>query len=373
MSDSFSPLTNGSREEPGDRTLHPERKERRRRTEEVHRERPGVGVLHGRREGDPQDEWSAARGHRGDGEWRRRVRLRPPAPMAVSSSPDRFLLLQVLPQVEDTKISLTYKYIIHEDLLPLITNNNVLLAELDTYEWALKSWSQCSKPCGGGLSACQVRSVDPNTSRLPLWMRRQDELGWFKFNAKKKTLVQTKCIETNHQLSHSRSAVHQIWLQEEEWQPPGAPQLLRNQQKAQTHTQALQHPRVQSAHVSRRSCTDSPTHWSGGVNHTEESDCVLRWVVEEWSPCSKTCGKLGYQTRAVQCMQALHNGTNKAVHSKHCTQDRPETRRACNHTACPAQWRTGAWSQVRDGGAQLIRVSRSLFFIQYSSGAASDY
>uniref|UniRef100_A0A674NTX2 ADAM metallopeptidase with thrombospondin type 1 motif 14 n=1 Tax=Takifugu rubripes TaxID=31033 RepID=A0A674NTX2_TAKRU len=47
-------------------------------------------------------------------------------------------------------ISLTYKYIIHEDLLPLITNNNVLLAELDTYEWALKSWSQCSKPCGGG-------------------------------------------------------------------------------------------------------------------------------------------------------------------------------------------------------------------------------
>lgn len=98
-----------------------------------------------------------------------------PPPMVVSSSPDRFLLLQVLPQVEDAKISLTYKYIIHEDLLPLITNNNVLLAELDTYEWALKSWSQCSKPCGGGLSACQVRSVDPNTCRLPLWMRRQDE------------------------------------------------------------------------------------------------------------------------------------------------------------------------------------------------------
>lgn len=58
--------------------------------------------------------------------------------------------LQVIPHAEDTKVSLTYKYIIHEDLLPLITNNNVLLAELDTYEWALKSWSQCSKPCGGG-------------------------------------------------------------------------------------------------------------------------------------------------------------------------------------------------------------------------------
>lgn len=61
-----------------------------------------------------------------------------------------FNLFQVIPLEEDVKISLTYKYIIHEDLLPLITNNNVLLAELDTYEWALKSWSQCSKPCGGG-------------------------------------------------------------------------------------------------------------------------------------------------------------------------------------------------------------------------------
>lgn len=73
-----------------------------------------------------------------------------------------------------------------------------------------------------------------------------------------------------------------------------------------------------------------------------------RWVVEEWSPCSKTCGKLGYQSRVVQCMQALHNGTNRPVHSKHCTEDRPEMRRACNHTVCPAQWRTGAWSQVSE-------------------------
>lgn len=75
--------------------------------------------------------------------------------------------------------------------------------------------------------------------------------------------------------------------------------------------------------------------------------CADRWVVEEWSPCSKTCGKLGYQTRVVQCMQALHNGTSRPVHSKHCTGDRPETRKACNHTTCPPQWRTGAWSQVR--------------------------
>lgn len=60
-----------------------------------------------------------------------------------------------------------YRYIIHEDLLPMIGNNNVLLEEMDSYEWALKSWSQCSKACGGGNSlfitayrACLERGLD---------------------------------------------------------------------------------------------------------------------------------------------------------------------------------------------------------------------
>lgn len=48
--------------------------------------------------------------------------------------------------------SLAYKYVIHEDLLPLIGSNNVLLEETDTYEWALKSWAPCTKPCGGGTA-----------------------------------------------------------------------------------------------------------------------------------------------------------------------------------------------------------------------------
>ena len=42
---------------------------------------------------------------------------------------------QVLPPAESgPRSSLAYKYIIHEDLLPLIGSNNVLLEETDTYE-----------------------------------------------------------------------------------------------------------------------------------------------------------------------------------------------------------------------------------------------
>ncbi|KAK7904637.1 hypothetical protein WMY93_017244 [Mugilogobius chulae] len=173
------------------------------------------------------------------------------------------IIILVIPQEEEVKISLTYKYIIHEDLLPLITNNNVLLAELDTYEWALKSWSQCSKPCGGGIQYTKYGCRRKSDSRL---VHRN-----FCESSKKPKPIRKRC---NNQ----------------DCSPP-------------------------------------------------------TWVVEAWGPCSKSCGKLGYQTRVVQCMQAQHNSTQKPVHSKHCTEERPDTRRTCNQTLCPAQWRTGAWSQ----------------------------
>lgn len=50
----------------------------------------------------------------------------------------------------DAKVTLSYKYIIHMDLLSAI-ENNMLLDDTSFYEWALKKWSFCSKPCGGGI------------------------------------------------------------------------------------------------------------------------------------------------------------------------------------------------------------------------------
>ncbi|XP_059892190.1 A disintegrin and metalloproteinase with thrombospondin motifs 14 isoform X2 [Gadus macrocephalus] len=173
------------------------------------------------------------------------------------------IVVLVIPQEEDVKISLTYKYIIHEDLLPEITNNNVLLTELDTYEWALKSWSQCSKPCGGGIQYTKYGCRGKNNNRL---------------------------VNRNF------------------CEPSKKPKPIRKRCNLHECAQPM-------------------------------------WVVEEWTPCSKTCGKLGYQSRVVQCLQSLHNGTTRPVHAKHCSEERPELRRTCNSTVCPAQWRTGAWSQ----------------------------
>ncbi|MGH0118250.1 UNVERIFIED_CONTAM: hypothetical protein FKN15_057484 [Acipenser sinensis] len=173
------------------------------------------------------------------------------------------IIVLAIPQDDDSKTSLMYKYIIHEDLLPVIGNNNVLLEEMDTYEWALKSWSQCSKPCGGGIQYTKYGCRRKSDNRM----------------------VHRNFCDTNKK-----------------------PKPIR------------------------RRCN---------LNECSQPT----WVAEDWGSCSKVCGKLGFQSRVVQCLQSLQNGTNMTVHTKYCTGERPESRRPCNRSPCPAQWRTGAWSQ----------------------------
>lgn len=51
----------------------------------------------------------------------------------------------------DSKVAVSYKYIIQNRLWSSLESN---LVQEDTvlHEWALKKWSHCSKPCGGGLN-----------------------------------------------------------------------------------------------------------------------------------------------------------------------------------------------------------------------------
>lgn len=85
--------------------------------------------------------------------------------------------------------------------------------------------------------------------------------------------------------------------------------------------------------------------WRCSVYLTAPS-CSHSWAAEEWEHCSKSCGSSGYQLRTVRCLQPLHDGTNRSVHSKYCLGERPENRRPCNRVPCPAQWKTGPWNEV---------------------------
>ncbi|XP_034548225.1 A disintegrin and metalloproteinase with thrombospondin motifs 3 isoform X2 [Notolabrus celidotus] len=170
------------------------------------------------------------------------------------------VVVLIVPKDNETRSTLMYKYIIHEDSVP-VNNNNVI--QEDTYEWALKSWSPCSKPCAGGFQ-------------------------YTKYGCRKKG--DTKMIHRGYCDANKK------------------PKPIRRMCNLQDCTQP-------------------------------------QWISEEWEHCTKTCGSLGFQIRTVRCVQFLHDFTNRSVHSKYCSGEKPESRRPCNRVSCPAQWRTGAWSE----------------------------
>ncbi|XP_050966448.1 A disintegrin and metalloproteinase with thrombospondin motifs 3 isoform X3 [Labeo rohita] len=170
------------------------------------------------------------------------------------------VVVLILPKDNETRSTLMYRYIIHEDSVPL-NNNNVI--QEDTYEWALKSWSQCSKPCAGGFQytkyGCRKKGDNKMVHR-----------GYCDINKKPKPI--------------------------------------------------------------RRMCN--------------LQDCTQpQWITEEWEHCTKTCGNFGYQIRTVRCVQFLHEGTNRSIHSKYCSGEKPEIKRPCNRMPCLTQWKTGNWSE----------------------------
>uniref|UniRef100_A0A673BXM7 ADAM metallopeptidase with thrombospondin type 1 motif, 3 n=1 Tax=Sphaeramia orbicularis TaxID=375764 RepID=A0A673BXM7_9TELE len=170
------------------------------------------------------------------------------------------VVVLIIPKNNETRSTLMYKYIIHEDSVP-INNNNVI--QEDTYEWALKNWSPCSKPCAGGFQ-------------------------YTKYGCRKKG--DTKMVHRGYCDTNKK------------------PKPIRRMCNLQDCTQP-------------------------------------QWISDEWEHCTKTCGSLGFQIRTVRCVQFLHDGTNRSIHSKYCSGEKPESRRPCNRVPCPAQWRTGAWSE----------------------------
>ncbi|KAM4780185.1 A disintegrin and metalloproteinase with thrombospondin motifs 3 isoform 1-T1 [Cyanocitta cristata] len=173
------------------------------------------------------------------------------------------VVVLIIPRENDTRSSLTYRYIIHEDSVPTIHSNNVLREDTDTFEWALKSWSQCSKPCGGGFQ-------------------------YTKYGCRRKS---------------DNKMVHRSFCEGSK-----KPKPIRRMCNLQECTEPL-------------------------------------WAADEWEHCTKTCGNSGYQLRTVRCIQPLPDGTNRSVHAKFCSGDRPESRRSCNRVPCPAPWKAGSWSQ----------------------------
>uniref|UniRef100_A0AAY4BUK8 ADAM metallopeptidase with thrombospondin type 1 motif 2 n=1 Tax=Denticeps clupeoides TaxID=299321 RepID=A0AAY4BUK8_9TELE len=187
------------------------------------------------------------------------------------------VLIMVSMTFLDSKVTLSYKYILHEGLQSSLENN--LLQEDNVYfEWALRKWSHCSKPCGGGQYTrfgCRRKSDGKMVHRTycssiskpraigracnlkecsqPIWVIGDWEA------------CSRSCGKTGYQVRSVRCV------------QPQTDSTLRS-----IHTKYCNDQRPESRQPCNRQL------------------CPTQWRTGPWSQCSVTCGN-GTQERQVQC------------------------------------------------------------------------
>uniref|UniRef100_G3TV70 ADAM metallopeptidase with thrombospondin type 1 motif 2 n=1 Tax=Loxodonta africana TaxID=9785 RepID=G3TV70_LOXAF len=173
----------------------------------------------------------------------------------------------VIPQ-GDSRISLTYKYMIHEDSLN-VDDNNVLEEDSMNYEWALKKWSPCSKPCGGGSQFTKYGC----RRRLDHKMVHRDFCD---------TVAKPKAIR---RACNPQECSQPVWVTGE-WEPC-------SQSCGRTGMQARSVRCIQPLHdntnrsVHTKHCNDARPEGRRACNREL---CPGHWRAGPWSQCSVTCG-----------------------------------------------------------------------------------
>uniref|UniRef100_U3K103 ADAM metallopeptidase with thrombospondin type 1 motif 3 n=1 Tax=Ficedula albicollis TaxID=59894 RepID=U3K103_FICAL len=211
------------------------------------------------------------------------------------------VVVLIIPRENDTRSSLTYRYIIHEDSVPTIHSNNVLREDTDTFEWALKSWSQCSKPCGGGFQYTKYGCRRKSDSKM---VHRS-----FCEGSKKPKPIRRMC--------NLQECTEPLWAADE-WEHctktcgSSGYQLrtVRCIQPLADGTNRSVPARLCGGErpESRRACNRAP--------------CPAPWKAGPWSQCSVTCGE-GTESRQVLCRAG-----------DRCEGERPESVRPCKLAAC---------------------------------------
>ncbi|XP_052054919.1 A disintegrin and metalloproteinase with thrombospondin motifs 3 [Apodemus sylvaticus] len=211
------------------------------------------------------------------------------------------VIVLIIPQENDTRSSLTYKYIIHEDSVPTINSNNVIQEELDTFEWALKSWSQCSEPCGGGFQYTKYGCRRKSDSKMV-------HRSFCEVNKKPKPI---------RRMCNIQECTHPLWAAEEWEHCSRSCGSAGYQLRTVRCLQPLQDGTNRSVHSkyclgdrpeSRRPCNRMP--------------CPAQWKTGPWNECSVTCGE-GTEVRQVLCRAG-----------DHCDGEKPESVRACQLPPC---------------------------------------
>uniref|UniRef100_A0A8C5IUX6 ADAM metallopeptidase with thrombospondin type 1 motif 3 n=1 Tax=Junco hyemalis TaxID=40217 RepID=A0A8C5IUX6_JUNHY len=211
------------------------------------------------------------------------------------------VVVLIIPRENDTRSSLTYRYIIHEDSVPTIHSNNVLREDTDTFEWALKSWSQCSKPCGGGFQytkyGCRRKSDNKMVHRS------------FCEGSKKPKPIRRMC--------NLQECTEPLWAADE-WEH--CTKTCGNSGYQLRTVRCLQ-PLADGTNrsVPAKFCSGARPESRRPCNRAA---CPAPWKAGPWSQCSVTCGE-GTESRQVLCRAG-----------DRCEGERPHSVRACKLAPC---------------------------------------
>uniref|UniRef100_A0AAR2JEP4 Peptidase M12B domain-containing protein n=1 Tax=Pygocentrus nattereri TaxID=42514 RepID=A0AAR2JEP4_PYGNA len=242
-------------------------------------------------------------------------------------------------------------------------------------QWVYGSWSECSKPCGGGIKTRLVACQRPNGERFNDLSceildkppdREQCNTQSCSANPHWSTDPWSSCSASCGRGYKYRN-VTCVGRSGEPVPEENCRHLSRHQKQRRCRggrcpkwktsawgecsascgagvQQREVYCQIGDQHRTPDSgCSRSPRPPSTQTCRLEDCPAHYRWSQGEWQACSETCGS-GRRRRTVVCLD--HN--EQEVHEMYCSDhERPADTELCNIQPCEFIWITGDWTEVR--------------------------
>uniref|UniRef100_A0A3Q2Q7Q4 ADAM metallopeptidase with thrombospondin type 1 motif, 2a n=1 Tax=Fundulus heteroclitus TaxID=8078 RepID=A0A3Q2Q7Q4_FUNHE len=205
----------------------------------------------------------------------------------------------------DSKVTVSYKYIIQDHILSSL-ESNLVQEEALIYEWALKKWSYCTKPCGGGTQytrfGCRRKADGKMVERI------------YCSDINKPRPISRKC--------NTESCKSPRWVTGV-WEACSASCGLTGWQRRWVSCHQESSSEKQQRSVNSKLCGDNRPESKQTCNRFP---CPAAWRAGPWTPCSVSCGN-GTQDRQVACLNPEGSAGN-------CSDPQPIATRSCQAPPC---------------------------------------